>query len=307
MTPTFRPFNPKKDSTSYVTCLNSIAAHKGEPQDFTEAAQREQAEALREAGISTHCTVAEVDGAIIGFADLWKIPATPHAPLTVGVHPKWRGQGVGEQLLKRARQQARGFGVTALLAYAQPSDDTARAFFTENGFVAVSGYRKMSVTLTKVPEAPRWSKLNVLTYAQVDQPYIYTEASSRGWGDLWGHTTPTEETTAAALDMYAPEGIFLLFSGEEIVGICKANEIDLGSDGAFSGEVDAPGIAPEHRSEDNYRNLSLEALRWLYERGHRHVTLESWGEPNIALAAYESLGFTLDEHELGYALSLMPK
>ncbi len=162
----------------------------------------------------------------------------------------------------------------------------------------------MSVNLVETPEQPEWTALNVLTYAQVNQPRVYTEASRKGWSDLWGHTTPTEETTAAALDMYPPEGIFLLFSGEEVVGICKANEPKVSGDDTLTGEVDAPGIAPEYRSEVNHRNLLLEALGWLYGRDRRRVVLESWGELDTALAAYESLGFTLDEHELGYALAL---
>ena len=301
---TFRPFKPEQDLTSYVDCLNSVAASKGEPQAFTETTQQEQAELLDEAGIIASRFVAEAQGAIVGFADVWRILETPHAPLMVGAHPEWQGQGVERELVKNAAAVARGLGATSLLAYVQPDD--ARAFFTQSDFISVSGYRKMSAELTEPPAQPQWSEtLNVLPYSQVDQPDLYTEASRKGWGDLWGHTTPNEKTTTATLEAYPPEGIFLLSSGDEVVGICKARELKVSpSSDAPTVDVDAPGIAPDWRSKANYRNMLLEALGWLYTKGHRRVVLESWGELDMALAAYEDLGFKLDEHKLGYALPL---
>ena len=301
--PTFRPFNPEQDLTSYVACLNSIAASKGEPQAFTEAAQHEQAEMLDKAGIIASRFVAEAQGAIVGFADVWKILETYHAPLTLGVQSKWQGQGVEQELVKNVAEVAKGLGATSLLAYVQPDDGDARAFFTKSNFISVSGYRKMSAELTKTPAQPQWSEtLNVLPYSQVNQPRRYTEASRKGWSHLWGHTEPTDETTTAALETYPPEGIFLLFSGDEVVGVCKARELEVTDSDAPTADVDAPGIAPDFRSEVNYQNMLLEALGWLYQRGHRRVVLESWGELDTALAAHKGLGFRLDEHELGYAL-----
>ena len=302
---TFRPFELEKDSTSYIALLNKIASSKGEPQ-VTEEAQLEQAKALQEASITRDILVAKAEDKIIGFVEVWKIPQTLNAPVIIGVHPEWQKQGLGQTLLKHAQQRARGLGATAFLAYAKPDDAEAQAFFTENNFVAVSGYRKMSLVLESELTTPQWSEgFNVLPYAQVAKSDLYTEASRKGWSDLWGHTTPTEETTAATLEMFPPDGIFLLFSGEEVVGVCKTQlETDRKNNDAPTGYVDAPGIAPKYRDEVNYRNILLEALHWLYERGQRRVVLESWGELDMALAAYESLGFTLDEHELGYALSL---
>ena len=304
--PTFRPFNPEQDLTSYVACLNSIAASKGEPQAFTEVAQREQAEMLDEAGIITNRFVAEAQGAIVGFVDIWKILKTSHAPLTMGIQPEWQGQGVEQELVKDAAKVARGLGATSLLAYVQPNDNDARAFFTTSDFISVSGYRKMSTELMETPAQPRWAEgFSVSTYARVEEPHVHTEACNKGWSDLWGHQVATEKTTAATLKAYPPEGIFLLFSGDEVVGICKARELEASGNGdAPTADVDAPGIAPDYRSEVNYRNMLLEALHWLYQKGHRRVVLESWGELDIALAAYKGLGFRLDEHELGYALSL---
>lgn len=296
--PNVRPFKLERDLTSYVAYQNSLAASKGEPQEFTEAAQRAQAEMLADADILVERFVAEVGGAVVGFAEVWKVPQTLSTPLMIEVHPEWQNR-VGRNLLTRASERAKSLGGTALLAYAKPSDENARAFFTENNFVAVSGYRTMCVELRSKPAKPGWSEgLSVLPYTEVDQPHLHSEASHKGWSDLWGHTIPTEKTTAATLEAYSPEGIFLLFSEGEVVGVCKAKASE---DGEIStGEVDAPGVAPDYRSEVNYRNLLLEALRWLYERGQQRVTLESWGELDVALAAYESLG----EHALGYALPL---
>ncbi len=301
---TFCALEPEQDLTSFVALLNSIAAEKGETQDLTEEAQREQVRMLEEAGIRTNRFVAEAGGAIVGFVEVWKIPETLRVPLMIGVHPRWRIQNVGEQLLAHAQQRAKGLGATAFLTYAKPDDAWARAFFPDNSFVCVSGYRKMSTELTSSPAQPEWSEtLRVSTYAEVNQPHIITEASGKGWGDLWGHTTPTDQTTAAVLEAYPPESIFLLFSGEEVVGICKVEEVE-SDDGTLTGIVDAPGIAPDYRSKENYRSLLLESLHWLHKRGCTRVVLESWGELDMALSAYESLGFTLDEHELGYALPL---
>ena len=300
--PTFRAFELEQDLTSFVTCLNSVAASKGELRGFTEETQREQAEMLNEAEMLTRCFVAEVEGKIIGFADIWKGSQTPRAALTLGVHPEWQRQGVGQTLLSHAQQQARGLGATALLAYAHPEDET-RAFYTKHNFMPVSGFRSRKAELTLL-EKPQWSEgFKVLSYAHVNDPIVHTEASNKGWGDLWGHQIASKKATAAILKAYQHEGILLLFTKGEAIGVCKVQEVDADGD-TSTGVIDAPGIAPEYRSEENYRNLLLEALHWLYKRGCTRAVLESWGELDMALSAYESLGFTLDEHELGYALPL---
>ena len=71
-----------------------------------------------------------------------------------------------------------------------------------------------------------------------------------------------------------------------------------------TGYIDAPGIVPEHRNQQFYTNMLVEAAMWLYNKGHTHMMLESWGDLDLALAAYTDLGFELSEHELAFVVTV---
>lgn len=65
--------------------------------------------------------------------------------------------------------------------------------------------------------------------------------------------------------------------------------------------VDAPGVLPEARSPDAYASLLLHACAVL---GEGPATLESWGDAESVLEAYEDLGFDVVERVQGWELAL---
>ncbi len=64
--------------------------------------------------------------------------------------------------------------------------------------------------------------------------------------------------------------------------------------------IDAPGLVPEHRSERLYVALLLAACAELRSLRPRALELESWGDADETLAAYQALGFTVARHTTAY-------
>jgi hypothetical protein len=105
------------------------------------------------------------------------------------------------------------------------------------------------------------------------------------------------------VERFDPRGIFLAFdAGGAAVGQCRAAAAGDAPDQPHI--LDEPGIVPEHRAAGLHAPLVLTAARWLQSQANRPIRLESWGDTAETVAVYESLGFTLIEHDVSYVLEL---
>ncbi|SFT68131.1 putative acetyltransferase [Geodermatophilus amargosae] len=98
----------------------SAAGHYGDAQRRAWAARR-TVEAHRRYVEVTAVVVAEVDGAVAGFASLALRPVDGLVPGEVDqlfVHPSAGGRGVARALLATVEERARGAGLTALVTHA---------------------------------------------------------------------------------------------------------------------------------------------------------------------------------------------
>ena len=78
-------------------------------------------------------------------------------------------------------------------------------------------------------------------------------------------------------------------------GLCRVDMADRA--------IDAPGVVPEARSPERYAQLVLGACALL---GPGPATIESWGDPSATIAAYEGLGFRIEDRLQGWRRSLRP-
>lgn len=84
--------------------------------------------------------VAELNGKVIGFAGLWII--LEEGDFTnVAIHPDYRGEGFGGQLLDKLLEEGEKRGVKAFTLEVRVGNERARAMYTSRGFKE-AGIRK---------------------------------------------------------------------------------------------------------------------------------------------------------------------
>ncbi len=254
--------------------------------------------------------VAEVPnepGALAGYASVFKFGATPRADFLLVVHPAWRRRGLGSELLRRAREDARALGATDISCYVEEADREAAAFAAAHGFIPTAGYTRHvapGVTNFPAPTLPNGYAIRACRGAE-DLPHFISSANAC-YAGLWGHNLVTEDTGRDWFASLDPADIYFLFAPDgTLAGRGQAQRIE--RDGQPTGYLDAPGVVPSLRGAGLYFPLLLWGLALLARHPAGPVArylMESWGDDPATIAAYQSLGFTLDRRETAYRLSL---
>lgn len=89
---------------------------------------------------SARSWVAELDGRVIGMLVLWMIVDEAHIA-TLATHPEFRRQGVAEQLLIKALEEAHEEGARSALLEVRAGNQVAQALYRKYGF-KVAGRRE---------------------------------------------------------------------------------------------------------------------------------------------------------------------
>lgn len=172
-------------------------------------------------------------------------------------------------------------------SFADGDADAARAEGAEvlwvhtNDDLASHGFRRAGAYVRMHAES-------VPVRARVEPPFLeerdYAEVLARAYAGLWGHkhVSPLAEP---------PDGAVVV--GVPVVGLCRV----------FVAErlIDGPGVLPEGRSPDAYASLLLSACKVL---GEGPADLDSWGDSDDVIEAYEDLGFDVVERVQGWELEL---
>jgi hypothetical protein len=112
----------------------------------------------------------------------------------------------------------------------------------------------------------------------------YAEVLARSYAGQWGHkhVSPLAQP---------PDGAVVV--GVPVVGLCRV----------FPAErlIDGPGVLPEGREPDAYASLLIAACAVL---GAGPADLDSWGDAEETIEAYEDLGFDVVERVQGWELEL---
>jgi hypothetical protein len=111
------------------------------------------------------------------------------------------------------------------------------------------------------------------------------ELQRQCFGGVWGHAEPDEPDPSTTFVALEEDGRWVGVCGFDVTG----------------GWIDGPGVIPELRRPDRFAELVQAACA---EIASRPVTLETWGDTEETLVAYEHAGFHLVERVRGWELKL---
>lgn len=84
--------------------------------------------------------VARWDGLLVGFGGAWLVMDEAHVT-TLGVHPEFRGRGIGERLFAEMLAEAIRRGVQRASLEVRESNESARRLYEKYGFTPVARRR----------------------------------------------------------------------------------------------------------------------------------------------------------------------
>ena len=287
------------DFTAFVELLNAVAAELG-GQATDEAAQLEYEGWLKRDLSKQRVIIRDPEdpSRLVGYADFFIVEDSAEANLALGVLSDFWGQGREHDLLNWLISQVELLNVKVLNLYAPGKASDLQLFVEAQGFEQKGAYRLLVLEPVSRPQFALPTGYRLETLATIDDTAPFIEASRRSFADLWGHGVAKEEIWQTVRELYGPRNLYLLLFKDAPVGCFRVRVME------DEGYIDSPGLAPEHRSAELYRTLTLAGLQRLAAEGVKRVSVETWGEPEETIDAYESLGFELDAVELGYQRKL---
>jgi hypothetical protein len=172
-------------------------------------------------------------------------------------------------------------------SFAAGDAETARAQGAEllwvhtNSDLGTHGFRRAGAYVRMhADQAPVRGRIEPALLEERD----YAEVLARAYAGLWGH----KHVSPLAMP---PEDAIVV--GVPIVGLCRVWPAER--------LIDGPGVLPEGRSVDAYASLLVSACKVL---GPGAADLDSWGDTDEVIEAYEDLGFDIVERVQGWELAL---
>ncbi len=307
---TVRPFR-WDDLPALVDMLNEAAAFDQDGFYYTGDEMRHVLQ-QRNPEADVFVAISE-QGRLVGFADA--VFNGDYGEWAWGsVHPDYRRQGIGRQLLRtadayvRSKQAAASLPATIDRIIDSANIDSLRLLEAE-GYDALRDHFEMYVTLDQPLEAPEFPEGLAL------RPYVHERDGRAVWAahqaafrDHWGHVEISYEAWEQAKindSRYDPSLWLIAVAGDEIAGlvICRRwddNQADLG-------HVDELAVGRPFRK----RGLGLVLLRntfcMMQARGFTHVRLGVDAESHSnAVALYERAGMRIKRRYIIYRKQIEP-
>ena len=310
--PIFRRFNAK-DIPALIKLMAVTKAANDDPDCDLENIQAEVEAAA--ATLIDRCWLAQADiGQVVGYNYLETIiqPNVINFWLRGDVHPNWRGQGFGRELLRRSWTDMQAICAyhrhrPALAnAWGHQYDEARQHLLMRFGLRPDHIYHELVFPTSKVIPAPP-APSGVIIYPWADQ---HCEAAialrNRAFAQNWGY----QPSTAQALrrhfktGRYEPTYSFTawrVFSNEMVGLIHACLEWTRKSRRTNEGEIVWLAVAREVRGQGVGTALILTAMNALRQAG---VEIISVGADNPAdnpkIGVYTKLGFTVREAIIDY-------
>jgi mycothiol synthase len=237
----------------------------------------------------------EEDGetAALGWTD--RIPGSDVAFGIGIVHPRWKGLGLGAELLQRSESRGRENGAARMHQVAFAADERAAALITSHGYAEIRRFFEMAIEQT---EPPPPVDIEIESVGE-DDVRAFHDALDEAFQDHWEHhSTPFEEwwerhSKNPNLDLSL---WFLIRDGNEVAAVTR-NEGNRNG----GGYIGAIGVRRQWRGKGYAKALLLHSFREFFERGMPRVTLGVDAQnPTGATHLYERVGMHVEMENVVY-------
>ena len=255
------------------------------------------------------------DGTAAAFGQVVLTPAKEtivRSILSGGVHPDFRGRGIGARLLawqeSRARQQLATVDLTLpgwILLFADDRSQRTHRLAASAGFTPARYFTGLSRVLADpIPEIQQLDGVRIEPYrTELSAATLTANAAFR---DHWGSQPTTEEQweSMLALSFFRPDLSFLAIAGNEVVGFVtsEVNEDDWEGQGYSSGYIPLVGVVREWRRKGIAPALLARAFSAFRDEGLERAVLDVDSDnPTGALTLYLRLGFMPESRETAFS------
>jgi mycothiol synthase len=226
-------------------------------------------------------------GGVAGYCEVWDVLEPPvKMNLWLQVHPDYRNDGIGRQLLSWAEGRS-GLALDkapaelriVMHSHVPANDESTRQAFTESGFNPIRYAWTMVLQMEQEPHAPEWpAGIRVRAIRRNEDEVNVLRAVRESFKDHWGYMdTPFEEEQERWLHNIETDGEFdpslwfLAMDGEEIAGVslCKWKD-DFNPE---MGWVNILGVRRPWRRQGVALALLQHSFREFYARGRHKVGL----------------------------------
>jgi mycothiol synthase len=246
------------------------------------------------------------------IAETWvyHVPNTRRALIGIDVHPAWRNQGLGSELLRRSLDRARASDSAYVTCGFDDTLAASRRLVEKAGFRRVVGGVQMRLEAGQaVADAVFPAGYTVRPYSEINDPGVVQQALNRGFIGHWeNRERPLDDIEHRLQEAHnRPAGIFIAHDAAgDIAGICWAgyNTEHNAQAGEKLGYIHSLGVSPEHRRAGLGRALLLRGIAWLRAEGMEPIELDAIGNNELALPLYEGTGFHVKRRWSEYRLDL---
>jgi ribosomal protein S18 acetylase RimI-like enzyme len=294
------------DDVDEIVALSAAMASVDHP-DWSEPREEiEELLTLSFVDIARDTLIGESEGRVVAFGQA--LP--PFEPETMvrtvllgGVHPEFRGRGIGRSLLGwlegRGRQQLAASDLDLpgwLMAYTQDRNPGAARLLERAGFPTVRYFAQLERTLDgPIPELALPTPLRLVN-ASLELSASTRSAKNAAFRDHWGsQPTPLEAwdnfmtASTRRLDLS-----YLALDGDEVVGlvILDVNEDDWALQGYSGSYISLVGVVAAWRERGVAPALLAASLLASRNAGLERIALDVDSEnPTGALGLYTGMGF----------------
>ncbi|WP_219466108.1 GNAT family N-acetyltransferase [Nonomuraea rhizosphaerae] len=235
-----------------------------------------------------------------------------------GVHPAFRGRGLGGEVLDWATRTApklherafAGSGLELQVVVVQENTKAA-ALFERKGLSLSRRFCQMAHGLSELPAVRAPEGIEFVTY----EPR-YEDAARKvrnaSFEDHWGSTPYTAESwrhVVTGSRGFRPEASFVALAGGEAVSILLTHHLEASTaaTGVRFAWIDIVGTLREWRGKGVAGNLVLHALAAFKEQGYDMAGLSVDADnPTRAAGVYLRAGFTIYQRSVAYSRMLTP-
>ena len=248
--------------------------------------------------------LAQLDGLLVGYADMVRELEIGRVILDGAVHPAHRGRGAGGRLLQIAIDHSRRLGAKVVQIPIAQGTQTGEHFVGKRGFRVVRRQWQMSLTEYGggVLQIPHGFELG--HFVPGDEQSLCA-LQNLAFAGSWGFRPNTVEDIRYLVNTSCchPEGILFITKGQRKIGYCWTMDHPTQKE---KGYIRMMGVDPEYRGRGLGRAITVAGIEYLRQQGMKEMELSVDSRNSGAKRLYQSVGFKRKGTTLWYQRRLGP-